>query len=127
MSVINQMLRDLDRRGAATGDGVYHAKDTGGKRLMLVAIVVFIAAAFFAAAAVTYAVRKHRAESPAPEKTEQVERAESAVAAKEEAAPDATAAEREAVVNAEPAPLRKPNSSQAPQQERMIRQSRRAR
>ena len=37
----------------------------------------------FAAAAVTYAVRKHRAESPAPEKTEQVERAESAVAAKE--------------------------------------------
>lgn len=112
MSVINQMLRDLDRRGAATGDGVYHAKDTGGKRLMLVAIVVFIAAAVFAAAAVTYAVRKHRAESPAPEKTEQVERAESAVAAKEEAAPDATAAEREAVVNAEPAPLRKPNSSQ---------------
>ena len=49
MSVINQMLRDLDRRGAATGDGVYPAKDTGGKRLMLVAIVVFIAAAVFAA------------------------------------------------------------------------------
>lgn len=115
MSVINQMLRDLDRRGASTGDGVYHAKDTGGKRLMIIAFIVFLAAAVFTVAAVIYAVRKHRTE-PAPDalKTEQVQKAESAVAAKDnEESPDVTAAEREAVVNAEPAPLRKPNQPSA--------------
>lgn len=115
MSVINQMLRDLDRRGASTGDGVYHAKDTGGKRLMIVAFIVFLCAVVFTVAAVIYAVRKHRTE-PAPDalKTEQVQKAESAVAAKDnEESPDVTAAEREAVVNAEPAPLRKPNQPSA--------------
>ena len=115
MSVINQMLRDLDRRGASTGDGVYHAKDAGGRRLMIVALIVFLAAAVFAAAAVTYAVRKHRAaQAPSEERTEQVQKAESAVAGGGEGkaaagADDALAAERDAVVNAEPAPLRKPN------------------